>query len=488
MANTSASLSGSSAKFKELGGRRYRISLKGVEQTFELSSGSPHLKDHQIPTDFLKRGWASSKSTFNQLSILTAYKPDGTQVRFGLRQSKPSFDSKRSRLTLRAKVVAKNKYDSITGSLIEDFTLGNDSLAHKFSNFNLTISGWTPLFPAAVTSSFQEALDVTRQQLNFPGAIAGIWNPTGSWVGTTGLAGIDLNRAPAPADHSRIGSVTKTFTVMSLLQQVDRGLVNLDDPIGNYIKGIPNGETATLRMLATMTSGIPDYSGLTTWQNDYLSDPSVAFSPNQLIGYIKGEQALFTAGSAYNYSNSNTVLLGMVIKKVTGKSLAKVFEDDLFKPLDLQQTFYPRKSASLPKPHLNGITVKQDGLQTDTTDWNPSWASAAGEMISQIHDLRTWGEIVGTGGRLISKKLQRERMQSVANPSEEGFAYGLGLFNQDGWLGHNGSVPGYTAFLAYEQSSQTVIAVMANSDIHQAGTPKPADVVMAALQPLVPQW
>ncbi|MBM5802001.1 MAG: serine hydrolase [Cyanobacteria bacterium K_DeepCast_35m_m2_023] len=488
MTSTSASLSGASAEFRELDGGRYRIKLKGVDQTLKLINGSPHLKDHQIPIEFLERGWVRGKSPFGQVSTFTAYDSGGTEVSLKLRQSKPRTNDNHGTLTLRAKVVAENQYDPITGSLIKNIATGDDVSTPTFSNFALRIRDWDPSFPDAVASSFQEALDDTRQQLNFPGAIAGVWNPTGSWVGTTGLAGIDLDRAPTPADHSRIGSVTKTFTVMSLLQQVDRGLVSLDDPIGNYVEGVPNGDTATLRMLATMTSGIPNYEGLASWQADYLSDPSTAFSPKQLIDYIKGEQALFAAGSEYNYSNSNTVLLGMVIERVTGKNLSKVFENDLLKPLGLEQTFYPGQSVALPKPHLNGVTLMQDGMQTDTTYWNPSWSSAAGEMISQIRDLHTWGEVVGTGGRLISKALQRQRMQSVANPSEEGFAYGLGLFNQGGWLGHNGSLPGFTSYLAYEPRSQTVIAVMANSDIHEAGTPKPADVVFAALQQLVPEW
>jgi len=301
----------------------------------------------------------------------------------------------------------------------------------------------------------------------------------------------------ARASYHR-GSVTKTFTVMSLLQQVDRGLVSLDDPIEKYVPGMPNGSTATLRMLANMTSGIPNY-----FTNRFSRDlfngnkgqrkPFPFSSYNQLVDYVRGEKPLFPAGAppagVSGYSNTNTVLLGMVIEKATGKSLGKVFKADILDPLKMSQTTYPGFSNKLTKPHLHGVAIRSNGLQKDVTNWHP-YSPPAGGMISQIDDLVTWGKALGTGGGLISRKLQRERMKSVNQvpPASPKYGkYALGFVMKNGWMQHDGNVDGYMAYVGYQPATQTVIAVMTNSiDIRDSAIGAP--VIAEALQPLLPQW
>jgi D-alanyl-D-alanine carboxypeptidase len=104
------------------------------------------------------------------------------------------------------------------------------------------------------------ALDDTRAQGGFPGVIAGVWTANDTWIGTSGTAGQGKNSAPTPTDHIRIGSLTKTVTATVVLQLYESGQVSLADTIGKYVSGMPNGDTATLRQLANMTSGIPSYS------------------------------------------------------------------------------------------------------------------------------------------------------------------------------------------------------------------------------------
>jgi len=339
-------------------------------------------------------------------------------------------------------------------------------------------------FAPDVRAGFQAALDATRTEHGFPGAIAGVWNPSGSWIGVTGVAGAGSDRPPGLSDHSRIGSVTKTFTAISLLQQVDKGLLSLDDPIEKYVPGMPNGTTATLRMLADMTSGIPSYSADFDFLTTYFSDTSTGFTATQLVDYARGQEPLFPAGTAFDYSNTNTVLLGMVIEQVAGRPIAEVFATEIFGPLGMTGASYPDASVSLPTPHLEGITLQPDGAgqPKDATHWNPSWTSTAGAMIARIDDLRIWGQVLGTGGGLISPELQQERLASVAGAPAGEDVYGLGFVSFGGWLGHNGKLPGYTAYVAYDPATETVVAVMANSDI---GEIPPADAIAHALAALV---
>lgn len=341
--------------------------------------------------------------------------------------------------------------------------------------------------PPEVQQQLQAMLDGSRSELQYPGAIAGVWSPAGTWIGTVGNSGKDSKRAPQRDDHTRIGSLTKTFTVMALLQLADQGRVSLDDPIGKYVPGVPNADTATLRTLANMTSGIPSYTADPKFGEEWSASPDRTFTPQQLVDYVKTTPASFPAGTQVQYSNTNTVLLGMVIEQITGKPVAEVFRTNLLQPLGMTQTSFPGLSADLPKPHLDGITEqgKPEGQAKDATYWNPSWGFTAGEMISTLDDLRVWTVALGTGAGLVSEAMQAEREKSTLStvpPNNVEQTYALGFFTRYGWWGHNGSLPGYTTFAAYQPNSKTSIVVMVNSDITSEQQPTaPADLVARAM-------
>jgi len=351
----------------------------------------------------------------------------------------------------------------------------------------------------SLQTGLQTRLDAHRADHGYPGAMVGVWTPGGAWLGVTGLAGRGSSRPPARADHTRIGSVTKTFTVMALLQLVDRGQVSLADTIGTYIPGLPNGVTATLRDLARMTSGIPSYNDNLDFIRAWAADPAgTVVTPEQLVDYAKTQPALFPAGSKFHYSNTNTVLLGMVIEKVTGRPVAEVLRTNIFEPLKLSGTSFAGQSPGLPQPHLEGITdqpgaevaalgipVPPGGPLRDSTFWNPSWEFTAGAMISTLDDLRAWTRALADGGGLVSQDIQRERKASVGtvlgrlDPDDPDATYGLGFFSVRGWLGHDGSVPGYTTYAAYHPQKQTSVVVLVNSDIRTPDQPGGPAVALA---------
>jgi D-alanyl-D-alanine carboxypeptidase len=342
-------------------------------------------------------------------------------------------------------------------------------------------------------AGFQQVLDRNRAAFAFPGAQAGVWTADGSWVGVTGSAAAGGRRPPARDDHTRIGSITKTFAVMLLLQQVDKGLVSLDDPIGKYVKGLPNGDTATLRMLASMTSGIPSYTLDPGFQQTLFEHPDTVFSPQQLLDYVRGAEPLFTAGTRVDYSNSNTVALGLVIEQVSGKSFGQALQQGLFDPLGLSGTSFPGASPALPPPHLEGITMQgqPEGKTADATNWSPSWAYSSGAIVSTLDDLRCWAVTVGSGGGLISDRLQQERLASTRvtpPPSTPAKAYALGFGVFNGWIGHTGELPGFNTSIMVDPASGTTVVVMVNSDIpigppgsEQNPAPTISDQLIAAL-------
>lgn len=326
-----------------------------------------------------------------------------------------------------------------------------------------------PTLPVELQGRLQQILDQTRAQFKYPGAQAGVWTPQGSWVGTTGVTEQGGSTPPVRGEHTRIGSVTKTFTVMMILQLVDQQRIALTDKIGAYVPGLPNGDSATIEMLASMTSGIPSYTGDSSFVDTFYANPQTVFTPEQLLDYVRGKPADFPAGTKVEYSNSNTVALGLVVEQMTQLSFADALQKQILGPLGLTQTL-AATSAAFPEPHWRGITTQVDpvGVVKDATDWNPSWAFSAGDMISTLDDLHHWAVALGTGGGLVSPQMQAIRMASMnstvpKNTYEKRYALGFGGFS--GWIGHTGELPGFNTSILYDPRTGTAMVSMVNSDI-----------------------
>jgi len=316
----------------------------------------------------------------------------------------------------------------------------------------------------ALSQRLTEAVERVMDEADIPGAIVGVWRPDGRYVRAFGVAD-RASGAPMRTDFfHRIGSVTKTFTVTALLQLVDEGKIGLDDPIDRYVDGVPNGDRITLRQLARMQSGLPNYTNSDAFTEALIKDPYRPFTPQELLDYAFAEPVNFEPGAGFEYSNTNTVLLGLVVEKVTGRPLGEVITERIAEPLDLRDTSFPTDST-FPKPHAEGYTEVDGDEAVTATDWNPSWAWAAGGMISTLDDLRVWAEALADG-RLLKPETQRARLETVTTPDmppENG--YGLGLFDINGWIGHNGSLPGYQTVAAYLPEERTTLVIELNTNI-----------------------
>lgn len=333
----------------------------------------------------------------------------------------------------------------------------------------LTIAGASAAsakrFDAQTRAQLDRALTQTMQANWAPGVIAGVWVRDRGWTSARGLTARGDGRRPTLGDHTRIGSVTKTFTGTLILQLADQGKLSLDDTIERWFPTFPNAGAITVRMLGTMASGINSYTLDPQIANTYLADPATVWTPTQLIDAAATLPVTFPPGQGFQYSNSNFVMLGQIVEQVTGKPFARALDEMILTPLKLSQTSYPADSA-LPRPTWRAYTAQGSttGNILDATFWSPTFASTAGQMISTLGDLRRWTRALGRG-TLLKPQTQRVRLQPNPFSAAGGREYDFAIGNDHGWLAHDGQIPGYNTQVAYLPRLDATIVVMANSDI-----------------------
>lgn len=338
----------------------------------------------------------------------------------------------------------------------------------------------------ALAQRLDTAVNQAMTAAGVPGSIIGIWGPDGTYVRAFGVAD-KTTRDPMKTDfYSRIGSVTKTFTVTAVLQLADQGKLGLDDPIAEFVDGVPLGDRITLRQLARMQSGLFNYSASPEFQKAMFADPRRPFTPHELLDYAFAQPNNFPPGEGFEYCNTNTILLGLVVQKVSGQPLHSYIHDHILGPLGMSDTSFPTTNA-FPDPHAQGYTVQTaDGKEATATDWDPSWGWAAGAMISTLDDMRIWAVALATG-KLLTPQMQAQRLQTVGSPGmppQDG--YGLGIFNLGGWIGHNGSLPGYQTVVVYLPQKQTTLVILTNTDIEYQGGEPSTTLATAITKELTP--
>ncbi|QES48829.1 serine hydrolase [Streptomyces venezuelae] len=314
------------------------------------------------------------------------------------------------------------------------------------------------------------AIQAAMRQAGIPGVNVGLWiDGRGDYVRAFGVSE-KSSGTPMKTDlFSRIGSVTKTFTITALLRLVDAGRVGLDDPVSDYVPGVPGGDAITVRQLADMRSGLYDYTDDQKLLTTMKADPHRSWSPRQLLDIAFSHPAGFAPGTKWQYSNTNTVLLGLLIEKVSGKKLGDYIRQEVLGPVGLEDTVFPTDST-IPDPYAHGYTdFTPSGKTADASRWNPSWAWAAGAMISDLDDLHTWVPALVSGrlpdGKPLVKPATQAQRLAVEPTGHPGIKYGLGIMEVNGWFGHNGELPGYESLTIRLPSQGATLVVLINSDI-----------------------
>src|SRR6266496_2032697 len=316
--------------------------------------------------------------------------------------------------------------------------------------------------------ALDKAIPAAMQRASVPGAIVGIWQDGREpYVRAFGVRDT-ATRQPMATDLSmRIGSTSKTFTVTAILMLADQGKLGLDDPIDRYVEGVPSGDRITLRQLAQMRSGLYNYADDTN--KDLPTQHLRKWTPQELLEVAFRHPLVFPPGTKFDYCNTNTVLLGLVVEKVSGQPLASFIEQNILKPEGMTHTVFP-VGGEIPSPYSHGYYKMPDGKIVDATDWNPSWGWASGNLISTLDDMRVWTRDLAMG-KLISPAMKKEQQQFLPAPPEgDGALYGLALENQNGWIGHNGNTMSYMVYPYYLPSERMTMVVMLNSGADIPGT------------------
>ena len=317
--------------------------------------------------------------------------------------------------------------------------------------------------PADLVTSLDQAAAAGFKEAASPGAIVGVRTPKGTWIKAYGDSDPTKKVAMTADMHVRIGSVTKPFTGTLIMQLVEQGKVSLDDPISKYVTGVPNGDQVTLKLLGTMRSGVASYSRNKDFVSKLFADPEGVYSVDQLLTYGYALSPAFAPGAEFEYSNTNTLLLAKVVEKVTGKTLQEAYQSMVFDPLKLSQTTAPGSNPEMPAPFSRGYTLQgvTGTTPADATNYNPSWAGAAGEIVSDTKDMLTFARALGTGQGLLKPATQVTRLNTWAPAGGYGFQWACA----GGWVGHTGELPGFNVTTWYDTTSDTSVVVSANSDI-----------------------
>ncbi|MFJ8864576.1 serine hydrolase domain-containing protein [Streptomyces sp. NPDC102473] len=356
---------------------------------------------------------------------------------------------------------------------------------------SLPLSAASAASPSAGAASVQRDADALRDA-GVTGVAVRLDTPHGTVTARSGVGDL-VTRRPVPEDgYLRLGSTTKTFVATVVLQLVGEKRISLDRTVEQVLPGVVSGagndgRTLTVRDLLQHTSGLPDYI------HDVFPDPGErtyfahrwrAYEPEELVALAVRHEPEFPAGTRWAYSNTNYVLAGMIIEKITGRTWEQEVRRRILRPLGLEHTDTPGTRPFLPHPHAADYQqFTADGPMVDTTiPYRPFDSGADGSMTGTARDLNRFFTAL-TAGRLLKPAELAAMRTTVRVPEDsghpEGTRDGPGLFFTPlscggGYLGHGGSGFGYVVRAAVTADGRRSLTVSAHS--------RPADPRAAARQ------
>jgi CubicO group peptidase (beta-lactamase class C family) len=295
--------------------------------------------------------------------------------------------------------------------------------------------------------------------------------------------GESMTGVPATtAMHFRNGAVAISYVSTILLQLVDEKKVSLDDKISKWVPEIPHSDEVTLGELAQMTSGYTDYViGNDAVDAELYADPYRQWTPEEILASVTSKPLLYTPGTNWNYAHTNYVMLGLVLEKITGKTMPQLMRQRIFGPLGLTNTSGNDGTPSIPPPVLHSFTSERRAalnvpagtpFYEESTFWNPSWTITHGAIqTTNIFDMDTTAIAIGTG-----KLLSRASYEKMISPDLRGkttaqpgcvtcaaqndyYAYGLGIVLSGDWMMQDPLFSGEAGAFAYLPSGKVAISV-----------------------------
>lgn len=312
---------------------------------------------------------------------------------------------------------------------------------------------------------------------NYPGISVAIAGTDGSVMTfTSGFNDKEKNIALSKSDMLMQGSVGKTYVSAIALQLVKQGRLNLKEKVATYLGDlpwyhqVPNAADITVRQIMNHSSGVMRYEFKPDFLNDLNAQPAKTWKPEELLSYVLNEKASFAAGEGWDYSDTNYILLGMILEKLTGKKYYELLSEKILKPFNLTNT-KPTNQVTLPGlaqgyAGAENEFGKKDKVVNDDGSFviNPQFEWTGGGIYSTTEDLARWGKLLYEGKVVDTSLLLNAAVPAKLGPNSK---YGLGVIIRPTALGiiygHSGFFPGYLTEMAYFPALKICIAVQANS-------------------------
>jgi D-alanyl-D-alanine carboxypeptidase len=322
--------------------------------------------------------------------------------------------------------------------------------------------------PAPDDAGLQAVLHTALSQ-GAPGAMVRVDDNGTVHQLSEGVADRATGRAITTTDRFRVGSVTKSFSAVVLLQLVDEGKLDLDASVNTYLPGLLPDNRITVREVMSHRSGLYDYTNDMFAQTvpGFESVRNKVFSYQDLVTLSLKHAVTNAPGAAYSYSNTNFVVAGMLIEKLTGHPVATEYQNRIFTPLNLTDTFYVHPDTAIPGTHANGYLTPDEagGALVDSTEQTVSWAQSAGAIISSTQDLDTFFSALMSGQLMSAAQLAQMQQWTTVNSTQ---GYGLGLRRRDlscgiSVYGHTGTVQGYYTYAFASKDGKRSVTALANT-------------------------
>lgn len=393
---------------------------------------------------------------------------------------------------------------------------------HRFMRVRATLS--EPLTGAVTwqnVTAIHGVLDNAIAQYDIPGILYSVKVPgKDAWVEGRGVSDSSTKAAMAPNDRVRIGSASKTFVGMAALKLIKERRLGFEHPISAYLpaKVLSNYDKdhITIRMLLQHTTGINNYTNIIDeWFMPYITDRRRVWTNEELVELVNSRFSktpdeggkVYEPGQKWFYSNTNTVILAMIIEKVTGTTIRQYITDEFITPLGLTDTIYPAPGdATIPGNHAKGYVdwvnfTGESSLPTGLTDvtvYDPTGVGPAGPMISSARDLAVWMEAIVKNDQLIGDlragHIDWRYFTAFSNATGEPRpgAYGMKLAhepdttnNADYYIiGHRGQISGYDTGMMYLPEKNAAVVVVCNRTLRLADG-EPDNALLLAMNKII---
>jgi CubicO group peptidase (beta-lactamase class C family) len=348
-------------------------------------------------------------------------------------------------------------------------------VASAVSEGQLTVN----TLPADVAQKLDQVAEQALQQTGVPSAsVAIVRDGEIAYTKGYGKARLDPPEAAEPGMRYSIGSISKQFTAAAVLFLEQQGKLSLDDQVGKYLPDLTRANEVTIRMLLSHTSGYQDY-----WPEDYLMPPMLEATTSQHILDVWGKKALdFDPGTKWQYSNTNYVIAGRIVERVSGEPLMQFLEEHIFHPLGMKEV-WNSDLKKLGDTDAQGYSRYALGPLRPSQKEGAGWMFAAGELAMPAYDLAQW-DISVMNRSLLEVKSYDEMFTPVKlkDGSDSHYALGLGVgdLSGHGYLEHSGEVMGFTSENYVFPKEKLAIAVLTNQDAARA-----AGVIARGMAPLL---